>query len=279
MIQFADATNGVYLNLKKGIVYNDGHGGTDHISGINSVYGTLFNDRMYGGGSEDGWFNGYWGNDVLVASKSSTASFGLYGDDGDDTLIGNAGNNDMLPGAGNDSVFGRGGDDVLEYGYLATEGALIRLDRGLVENDGNGGRDIIKDIHNVRVDSLFNDTIYGDAQDNDIQSYGGTDLIYGQDGNDHLELDSGILLGGHGNDSLFTHRSVVLINGGPDADQVTLQGPKYPIERVWLGEGDTLTDDRYAPDSADPVPTNTLQLPAPTSNPESVWYLNHWVLQ
>ncbi len=313
MLWFTDATHGVHLNLEKGIVFDDGTGGTDQISGIRSVHGSEFDDRIYGGGLRNGGsFNGGGGNDLLVVSNSSP-SFGLWGDLGDDTLIGGPGADTFNPGSGNDRIFGGGGNDLLEYnghGYILEAGQpvlrfaharLIRLDLGLVEDDGYGGRDIVRNVHNLYVDSAANDTIYGDAHDNDILSRRGIDVIYGLEGNDHLEIDQGsllgghgndhlaidqgILLGGHGNDRLDTRSSLVLIKGGPGADQINLWGPKYPIERIWMGVGDTLIDNRLDPNPADAVPVNNLQLPPreqptpPSPNLKYVWYLRRWVLE
>jgi uncharacterized delta-60 repeat protein len=56
---------------------------------------------------------GQSGNDLLQASKKLSLSVWLYGDAGNDTLLGGAGNDLLLGGTGNDKLVGRGGRDLL----------------------------------------------------------------------------------------------------------------------------------------------------------------------
>ncbi|MGO2679777.1 MAG: calcium-binding protein [Proteus vulgaris] len=62
-------------------------------------------------------------------------------------------------------------------------------------------------IENVIGSEIGNDTIYGNQEDNYLDGGGGTDLLYGLEGNDTLVLQEGYAEGGEGNDSYIILRS------------------------------------------------------------------------
>lgn len=92
---------------------------------------------------------GQSGNDFIYVDKAISLSAVLYGDDGDDFLVGGSGNDTLLGGAGNDLLWGTNGNDVLS---------------------GDDGNDIL-------VGGQGNDTLIGGA---------GTDWLYGTGGEDVL---------------------------------------------------------------------------------------------
>ncbi len=267
-VEFTGATSGIHVNLQDGKVYNDGQGGIDQISGVASVSGTPFDDKIYSGGIFGGWLDGLDGNDLLVASPGDQTLGGLSGGDGDDTLIAGDGGTQLYPGKGDDYIFGGAGFDSLKYDQ-GTEGALIRLDLGLVLNDGSGGRDFVEQIDSVSINSSHNDTIVGSAGNDEIMTHGGVDLISGGDGNDRLVLEAGIMLGGAGDDNLNSNSSLVLIDGGAGADSIKLHGKKFLIEMIVGDPADTLTDNRYAPEPDEVSPVNTLVMPPAVPQPVS----------
>jgi Ca2+-binding RTX toxin-like protein len=85
----------------------------DSYSGIELVYGTAFNDRIYGsvqlifaslGSGED-----FFDNDSLAASANKT----ILGGAGNDTIVAGAGNDSILAGTENDVVYGETGNDTI----------------------------------------------------------------------------------------------------------------------------------------------------------------------
>lgn len=96
-----------------------------------------------------------------------------------------------------------------------------------------------------------NDTITGNAANNELKGGGGNDTIYGGDGSDVLWGDGGAdqLYGGDGDDYLFADGLDTVLNGGAGFDRLTLFGltgatfdlGAGSIEVTWgTNSGDTL---------------------------------------
>lgn len=232
---------GVHVNLTTGFVYEDGLGGADIVTNIESLDGTGFNDILIGnsginnlnGGSGVDYIegaagldslNGGSGNDTIGYKLSTsgvninlttgvgTDGFGntenltafenIYGSAYNDTLTGNSGSNVLTGGAGNDTIDGGASNDSIMY-----EDAASGINVNLAANtasDGDGGTDTLYNIERV-FGSLYADTITADSLDNYLDGKAGNDSLYGADGADTL-------LGGSGND---------LIDGGNGADTVS----------------------------------------------------------
>ncbi|MGH2548752.1 MAG: calcium-binding protein, partial [Thermomicrobiales bacterium] len=194
----------------------DGWGATDTLIGIEHIIGSDFNDHLIGGAGdasgtsniqgtngddyiEDhslnwGILSGGGGNDTLIGG---TARVSLYGDIGDDTMIGSSvADTDVLGGNGNDFIDGRGGDDAL---------------------DGGGGEDTL-------YGGIGNDYLYGDDGADVLSGDQGRDNIVGGDGNDTIVIRTGqfeageSIDGSDGVDTLLTmglnndYRAGTLIN-------------------------------------------------------------------
>ena len=253
VLAFDAAIAGVNVNLADGKVYDDGTGGTDDVSGVGTVIGTPYDDEIHAG-IYRGTLSGGNGNDLLVAAKGPDPwlqQFGvqLFGGAGDDTLQGGAGSEYMRPGPGNDHVSGGGGHDRMEYLQAEdhmTHGANVRLDQGVVTDDGSGGHDVVDGIEEVAVTSDFPDTIYGDQYNNTLTGQGGNDLIVGGDGNDLIIGFGGTMIGGAGNDVIDSEQTFfVLIDGGANSDRIELRGANCHTGRVVSDPADTIVDMRY----------------------------------
>ncbi len=163
---------------------------------------------MYGDEGND-YLLGYYGADTI------------YGNDGDDQIFGFTDNDQLYGGSGNDEVFGQHGDDLIE---------------GDAGDDRLGGGD-------------GDDTIRGGA---------GADLITGDDGHDNLQGEAGndILLGWFGNDSLLGGTGDDLLFGQQDDD---IAGGGDGNDSVLGGDGndqlsgDAGTDFVYGEDGNDRV--------------------------
>ena len=141
-----------------------------------------------------------WGRDGDDSIDNSTHKFSeLFGQSGDDLLVGGFITDSISGGDGNDTIIGRGADDLLLGGA------------GNDTLSGNNGNDTLNggDGDDLLLGEDGNDALYGSA---------GSDRLWGQAGDDQLIGTSGLnhLHGGAGNDSIF---------GGDDADA------------IWGGEG------------------------------------------
>ncbi|MDF1721672.1 MAG: hypothetical protein P1U65_13430 [Minwuia sp.] len=160
-LDYVGATTGVHIDVGLGQTLIDGFGGIDSFSQIDEFRGS----------------------------------------DNADTLIGSDGNDRFITRQGDDTVDGAGGFDLLRYDRANIE--FVNVDLSINSADvqfiGVNGVsiDTITNIESVRGSRTGNDTLTGDAQDNQLDGRGGNDLIDGGDGNDTL-------LGGDGDDTLLS---------------------------------------------------------------------------
>ncbi len=190
----------------------DGGAGDDEIHGLGGADDILGgdgndwidagagNDRVQGGAGADLVY-GHLGNDLIYGFTVSgvgddAADDLLYGEWGDDSVVGGAGNDLIDGGFGNDELSGNGGDDIIRAGHglnTLSGGAgndqLYGSDDGADAISGGAGRDRIWGYGG-------NDTLRGDADDDTIEGGAGDDLIEGDAGAD-------LLVGGDGHDSLY----------------------------------------------------------------------------
>ena len=144
---------------------------------LNPIPGDNNNNNLFGTDQADLIF-GFGGNDALNGNLGNDR---LFGGSGDDYVFGNENNDTLYGGSGKDVVSGGEGND-LSYGG-AGDDAIIAV----------GG----------------NDTMYGGTGNDDIfggfSTTGGTQLIFGEDGDDDLHFSigqSGIADGGTGTDTV-----------------------------------------------------------------------------
>jgi Ca2+-binding RTX toxin-like protein len=225
----ADTVEGSYT------VTNDGDGGVDALSEIETVIGshdTVSGDTMTGGGFTD-------------------IFLGL---DGDDTLIGGAGDDRLGGRQGSDSIDGGADFDIAVFSGQTFDprvgqdffGVVVDLDTGGGVGSANdeytdtslGFTDTLVSIEGVW-GTPQSDTITGNSVANELSGFGDADVLNGEGGNDTLE-------GGAGND---------ILNGGTETDTAVYAGDianyvitdtgggTFRIEDTVGGEGtDTLTD-------------------------------------
>ncbi|SCM79020.1 putative Hemolysin-type calcium-binding region [uncultured Pleomorphomonas sp.] len=181
-VTYWDAT-GVTVNLEDGTATGQG---TDTISNIENVWGSVGDDSLTGNGQDNGLY-GSDGNDFI------------WGVSGYNTLDGGAGDDDIVSGHGNDAIEGGEGTDTVEY-WWSTAGVTVSLAEGTAYGDGD---DTLSGIENV-VGSSFDDTLTGDAADNQLYGDTGDDVLNGLAGNDYLNASDGddVLNGGAGDDYL-----------------------------------------------------------------------------
>lgn len=173
-------TAGITVNLQTGTA-TDGFGAKDTLTSIESARGTDKADSMTAG------------NGLLAGG----ASWELFGQAGDDTLIAGTGDLYVEPGAGNDSITGGAGSDQISYAeYTGVNGTLINFTTGIA-NDPYGGTDTFKNLEGARGTKNV-DTIIGDAGNNYFRGLAGADYLDGGLGSDEARYDRDAGFGGTG---------------------------------------------------------------------------------
>ena len=188
---YATAAGGVNADLTAGAASNDGDGGADVLTSIESLTGSAFND----------------------------------------TLTGAAGVNYLIGGAGDDVINGRGGNDWLYGGdgvdtvaYAdATAGVTVHL-YARTAQDGEGGMDVITGFESV-TGSAFNDLLTGDEGDNELRGGAGRDVLLGREGTDRLFGGSGAanqLQGGAGDDAYYVDANDTIVELAGEGHDVVI---------------------------------------------------------
>jgi Ca2+-binding RTX toxin-like protein len=134
------------------------------------------NDVITTGDGND-FLSGGAGKDILNGGGGTNA---LYGNDGNDTLIAGT----ASPG-GYNQLWGGNGADTADYSAQTSVVYVdLRPQAGYVDR-GSGLvlTDVMNSVENATGGSA-NDTLVGDAGDNGLNGGGGSNVLYGMDGND-----------------------------------------------------------------------------------------------
>jgi len=216
---YESSLGAVTVNLSTGLGQGN-HAEGDILASIEHVIGSSHNDQIIGNAS-DNQLEGRKGNDRLLGGDGSDF---LFGGDGADYLIG---------GSGGDWLHGGPGYDVASYETSPAAVSVDLLNDASATSTASGGDaegDFFQDVESV-VGSPFNDVIWGDAADNNLQGGAGADYLFGRNGNDKLYGDDGndqlnggagddFLQGGAGDDMLVGGAGTDALLGGAGADTV-----------------------------------------------------------
>lgn len=230
------------------IILAEGYGGND------TLHGASQNDTLYGGSKGSSLDSG---NDVLDGYGGDDSLFGGDGDDflsggntfHSDTLYGGDGHDYLVGGYGVDYLYGEDGND----GYLAdSEDVIGELadkgwDKAYVDLGYKESYSLVENVEiwelstqaqNTTLYGTFNNdyiltntnlsnrnfTVYLNGGD-DTYLAGGTNVVWGGDGNDFLQIDFGShgnskLNGENGDDLLIAGRASSELSGGNDNDYI-----------------------------------------------------------
>lgn len=236
---YSSSPSGVNVNLASGI----GTGGDaegDTIIGIDSAFGSEFDDTLIGDDADNALIDG----------------------NGSDTLSGAGGNDFLDGGQAGDNLDGGDGLDWAQY-YSSDAGLSVNLAEGTVSG-GTATGDSLTNIENI-TGTEFADTMVGDENENLFEGGRGDDNLTGAGGDDWLigDLGDDVLRGEEGNDYLPQPTAVDgedVIDGGPgDGDTVDYYGRESvamssdgiandgdpgekdnitDVEVLWAGDGD-----------------------------------------
>ena len=226
-VDYSEAVTGISVDLELGTVSNNGFYGTDTVSSVEKIIGSPFDDFIVGsenpdvaerfvGGDGADFIDGGGGDRDAVDYRGANTGNGIvadlsqgtvvdeygntdsvnnieqvFGTSSDDTIIGDANDNRLLGGDGVDVLDGgEGFSDVWLTNYEETQGVVINLQTGVVDNDGFGNAETISGFEWV-FGSLLDDQITGDDGDNYLFGDAGNDVIAGGAGFDFLEGSAG----------------------------------------------------------------------------------------
>lgn len=237
----------------------DGGEGSDVLSGSGTIVGGEGDDKINGasgddsiiGGIGDDYIDGNSGNNYIDAGAGNDT---LQAYDGNSTLIGGEGadyfysyGNSIISGdLGDDTVYLIDGDNFVQGGagndYVFT--GVDTIQGGNDSIDGGDGNDTLGG-------GIGTDTIRGGADDDSITDWQGSNLLYGEDGNDVI-IGAGSMYGGNGDDTLgysaLNPNSSSMFYGEDGNDTIygsmgasTLSGGNGN-DQLSLGNGDNLAD-------------------------------------
>ena len=188
------------VNVNLGTRVATGGDGTDKLIEIENIYGSPYGDTLVGdaGANE---ISGGAGNDFISGGVDND---NLWGNAGNDSLSGGAGYDHLVGGAGNDTIDGGADADTVSY-YFSPAAVNVNLGTGVAT--GGDGTDRLIGIEDI-YGSPYDDTLVGDADNNDLSGWEGNDFLSGGAGNDYLT-------GGLGNDT---------VDGGLGEDTARLEG-------------------------------------------------------
>ena len=165
-LDLRQAGHGASIQFRDPWTWDNGDGGHDILQNMQGVLGSRYDDSI----------DGSSGNIEYI-----TTGYRFYGNDGNDTLQGDAGDDVLDGGSGNDTlIFGAGRDIVF----------------------GGAGNDRIYSF--TGFSDTVGDTLYGGLGDDFIYSSDGAsaDRVFGDEGNDYIQFSNGdIVSGGTGADT------------------------------------------------------------------------------
>jgi Ca2+-binding RTX toxin-like protein len=169
------------------------------------------------------------GNDAFASDPSVFVPTYIFGDMGEDRMIGGSGNDTLTGGGGRSTMYGGAGDDRING---AGGRDVILGENGVDRIYGNGGNDVL-------VGGAHVDWIWAGAGDDVARGGFSADKIFGEDGNDSLFGEHGLdwLVGGLGDDQLVGGTEVDTLEGNEGNDQLFSQ--------------DTLLDNLFGGDGTD----------------------------
>jgi Ca2+-binding RTX toxin-like protein len=116
------ATEGVVVDLARGLVLNDGFGASGRITSIEDFYAQADTDARLTGSDGDNLLSAGAGADRLLGRAGDDE---LYGADGDDRLFGDEGDDVLIGGTGKDLLTGGDGADTFKFNGFANLGSYF----------------------------------------------------------------------------------------------------------------------------------------------------------
>ena len=207
-VSYANAVEGVVVDLDRTDDQDTVGAGTDTITNMENATGSAFDD-------------------ILSGNASGNV---LSGGAGDDELSGLAGDDTLIGGAGGDIIDGGTGVDTASF-KDADQGVSVDLTITTEQNTEGAGSDRIIHVENLE-GSAYDDALTGDAGNNTIIGGAGDDLLTGGAGDDVID-------GGIGENDLVSYAD---IEDDGTAIGVTVDLSRADAQNTVRGGMDTLSN-------------------------------------
>lgn len=190
-VTYATRTNNLDIRVGTGLSGEAGEG--DFLDwSVERVFGGEGNDRIsFRGASVPVVIYGNGGNDTLIGGESADR---LVGGNGDDDIRGYGGDDFLIGSSGKDVFNGGDGVDTVSY-YNSSKAVYVELTGRSVSGMTKEKDNLKPDVENVE-GSRFDDHLVGDDKANFLRGLDGNDTLVGGAGTD-------LLWGDAGNDSIF----------------------------------------------------------------------------
>jgi Ca2+-binding RTX toxin-like protein len=207
-----------------------------------AIYGQGGNDLIIGGAGKD-TLEGDAGNDIIFGWRGSDT---LFGGSGDDFLYGDdLGFNGI---SGDDIIEGGSGSDSL-YGGRGSDKLTGGDDNDLLY--GQAGGDNLSGgagddrLYGDDADTVSNDILNGDAGNDQLYGGAGADELYGGSGDDALEggLGNDFMHGGGGQDTIIAGAGNDIVDGSADVDTLVFAGNRAEYQFALQPDGSYLVTD------------------------------------
>lgn len=179
-VSYASETAAIQFNLaEQGAGKVTTSTGTDTLTDIEIIIGTIYGDTMKGGTKADIFYGG-GGNDTIEGAG------------GDDTIRGGDGFDTLIGGAGSDLLDGGANIDTASYaGSVGQVDANLNTGVGKVTVPPGYEIDTLVSIENL-IGSAFDDRLVGNSAANRLEGGAGNDYLAGGGGVDNLYGGSGV---------------------------------------------------------------------------------------
>ncbi|QDV70163.1 Bifunctional hemolysin/adenylate cyclase precursor [Rosistilla carotiformis] len=162
----------------------------------------------------------------LVHDNAADGNDTIYGNAGDDLIIGGGGDNELWEDSGTNIIVSGAGEDDIEGG---DDNDTIYAGDGNNYVDGGSGDDII-------MSGSGDDELYGGGDNDTIDAGDGENIVVGDAGDDNIQAGSGddYIRGGDGNDVIDGGDGNNVIDGDTGNDQLTSGSGN---DEIWSTEG------------------------------------------
>ena len=206
------SANGWCQMTSNGIVYAELTGtGITYNSYNDPLLGTIAAARSINETGDTNWLItgiGLAASDIYDVGYALEYSDAFYGNmvsiilSGNDSILGSSGNDNILYSTGKDIVDGGPGNDTMDFSnYAYSNGtsynnSIVNLSLGIYSVTTNANVVITSTIRNVEnvLGSDENDRITGNAFNNQLFGFNGSDIIYGGAGNDYISEEIIIIM-------------------------------------------------------------------------------------
>jgi Ca2+-binding RTX toxin-like protein len=249
------------------LLTDPGIGGVDHMAGGNGsdrLHGQKDGDLVRGGpwktdNNTDPANDGNDGNDTVFGEAGADS---LWGDGGVDKVLGGDDADNVVGGVGGDTLQGDGGTDIVigDDGWVANGAAVLRSSGSSSQDHQDkmfGGTE-----RDLMYGELSNDTMRGDEADDDMfgnegddvmNGNTGADYMFGNDGADDMFGDAGNdrMVGGsgdsttpdNGKDEMYGRFNQDVMAG--DNATITPSGAVTLLAETTIGDGDLMYGDEH----------------------------------